>query len=70
VKRRRREIEAGPRRNAMTAWDGRPICPKCDRPYLSLRIVIAYGGPRHGPEPCQSCKQSESWAKRKAARGY
>jgi hypothetical protein len=63
-------IETRPNRSETTAWDGRPVCAICGRPYTSLRIVIRHKSPRHGKEACQSCRQIRRLSELRKARGW
>ncbi len=60
-----------PHRSATTAWDGRPVCPICDRAYDPLRLVLKLEDVhRHPAEPCMSCRQKARIAKMKKERGW
>lgn len=59
-----------PNRSDTTAWDGRPICIACGKPYTSLRICVSLKGREKWRELCQRCRQKRRIAALKLARGF
>lgn len=62
--------EIRPNRSELTAWDGRPLCAVCGRPYTSLRIVIDHGRARCSKDMCQTCRQKRWLSELRKARGW
>jgi hypothetical protein len=58
-----------PHRSPTTAFDGRPVCPRCNRGYTPVRMILHPERSRPALEPCQSCRQHERVARLRKERG-